>query len=227
MTGTGYKPDGSVFSGRGEGDTSVSSEQELTEKEVHPNNSQASEIASESGDSNSDLATAGGEERGEQGVTLEQLQAALEDAQKKAQENWEALLRTRAELENQRKRAARDLQNALKFGSERTLSEFLTVRDSLELGLSASEQAPDLESLKEGMMLTLKLLDTALDKCSVKELNPIGEKFDPQFHQAMTMQEAPEAEPGTVLSVVQKGYLLHDRLLRPAMVIVAKRPEGL
>ncbi|MGH8657298.1 MAG: nucleotide exchange factor GrpE [Gammaproteobacteria bacterium] len=135
------------------------------------------------------------------------------------------MLRTRAELENQRKRAAREIENALKFGSERLLSEFLTVKDSLELGLSASEQAPNLESLKEGMMLTLKLLDSALDTCSVKELNPIGEKFDPQVHQAMTMQEAPEAEPWTVLSVVQKGYLLHDRLLRPAMVIVAKRPE--
>ncbi|MGH8651384.1 MAG: nucleotide exchange factor GrpE [Gammaproteobacteria bacterium] len=200
-------------------------EDTLTDIETHPDNSQASEISSESLDSNSDLATAGGEERSEQGATLEQLQAALEDAQQKAQENWEGLLRTRAELENQRKRSAREVENALKFGSERLVSEFLPVKDSLELGLSASEQAADLESLKEGMTLTLKLLDSALDKCSVKELNPVGEKFDPQFHQAMTMQEAPETEPGTVLSVVQKGYLLHDRLLRPAMVIVAKSPE--
>lgn len=200
-------------------------EDTLTDIETHPDNSQASETSSESLDSNSDLATAGGEERSEQGATLEQLQAALEDAQQKVQENWEGLLRTRAELENQRKRSAREVENALKFGSERLVSEFLPVKDSLELGLSASEQAADLESLKEGMTLTLKLLDSALDKCSVKELNPVGEKFDPQFHQAMTMQEAPETEPGTVLSVVQKGYLLHDRLLRPAMVIVAKSPE--
>ncbi|MGH7908483.1 MAG: nucleotide exchange factor GrpE [Thermodesulfobacteriota bacterium] len=200
-------------------------EDTLTDIETHPDNSQASEISSESLDSNSDLATAGGEERSEQGVTLEQLQAALEDAQQKAQENWEGLLRTRAELENQRKRSAREVENALKFGSERLVSEFLPVKDSLELGLSASEQAADLESLKEGMTLTLKLLNSALDKCSVKEVNPVGEKFDPQFHQAMTVQEAPETEPGTVLSVVQKGYLLHDRLLRPAMVIVAKSPE--
>lgn len=222
-------PRGGIFNER-RGDTGVSGEQQLNEDtltdiETHPDNSQASEISSESLDSNSDLATAGGEERSEQGATLEQLQAALEDAQQKAQENWEGLLRTRAELENQRKRSAREVENALKFGSERLVSEFLPVKDSLELGLSASEQAADLESLKEGMTLTLKLLDSALDKCSVKELNPVGEKFDPQFHQAMTMQEAPETEPGTVLSVVQKGYLLHDRLLRPAMVIVAKSPE--
>ncbi len=222
-------PRGGIFNER-RGDTGVSGEQQLNEDtltdiETHPDNSQASEISSESLDSNSDLATAGEEERSEQGATLEQLQAALEDAQQKAQENWEGLLRTRAELENQRKRSAREVENALKFGSERLVSEFLPVKDSLELGLSASEQAADLESLKEGMTLTLKLLDSALDKCSVKELNPVGEKFDPQFHQAMTMQEAPETEPGTVLSVVQKGYLLHDRLLRPAMVIVAKSPE--
>ncbi|MGH8607533.1 MAG: nucleotide exchange factor GrpE [Gammaproteobacteria bacterium] len=201
----------------------------LTDIETHPDNSQASEISSEVHDhapeADSDPATAAGEESSDKEVTLEQLQAGLEDARQKAQENWEGLLRTRAELENQRKRSAREVENALKFGSERLVSEFLPVKDSLELGLSASEQAADLESLKEGMTLTLKLLDSALDKCSVKELNPVGEKFDPQFHQAMTVQEAPETEPGTVLSVVQKGYLLHDRLLRPAMVIVAKSPE--
>ncbi|MGH8593116.1 MAG: nucleotide exchange factor GrpE [Gammaproteobacteria bacterium] len=201
----------------------------LTDIETHPDNSQASEISSELHDhapeADSDPATAAGEESSDKEVTLEQLQAGLEDARQKAQENWEGLLRTRAELENQRKRSAREVENALKFGSERLVSEFLPVKDSLELGLSASEQAADLESLKEGMTLTLKLLDSALDKCSVKELNPVGEKFDPQFHQAMTVQEAPETEPGTVLSVVQKGYLLHDRLLRPAMVIVAKSPE--
>ncbi len=201
-------------------------EDALTDIETRtPDNSQASEISSESLDTNSDPATAAAEESSEKEVTLEQLQAALEDAQQKAQENWEGLLRTRAELENQRKRSAREVGNALKFGSERLVSEFLPVKDSLELGLSASEQAADLESLKEGMTLTLKLLDSALEKCRVQELNPVGEKFDPQFHQAMTVQEAPEAEPGTVLSVVQKGYLLHDRLLRPAMVIVAKTPE--
>jgi len=209
----------------------VSGEQQLNEDALTdietrtPDNSQASEISSESLDTNSDPATAAAEESSEKEVTLEQLQAALEDAQQKAQENWEGLLRTRAELENQRKRSAREVGNALKFGSERLVSEFLPVKDSLELGLSASEQAADLESLKEGMTLTLKLLDSALEKCRVQELNPVGEKFDPQFHQAMTVQEAPEAEPGTVLSVVQKGYLLHDRLLRPAMVIVAKTPE--
>ncbi len=201
----------------------------LTDIETHPDNSQASEISSELHDhapeADSDPATAAGAESSAKEVTLEQLQAGLEDARHKAQENWEGLLRTRAELENQRKRSAREVENALKFGSERLVSEFLPVKDSLELGLSASEQAADLESLKEGMTLTLKLLDSALDKCSVKELNPVGEKFDPQFHQAMTVQEAPETEPGTVLSVVQKGYLLHDRLLRPAMVIVAKSPE--
>jgi len=206
----------------------VSSEKQLNEDtdiETQSDVSQASEVTSESLDTDSHPATAAGEESGEKEVTLEQLQAGLEEAQQKAQENWEGLLRTRAELENQRKRSAREVENALKFGSERLVSEFLPVKDSLELGLSASEQAADLESLKEGMTLTLKLLDSALDKCKVKEVNPVGEKFDPQFHQAMTVQEAAQIEPGTVLSVVQKGYLLHDRLLRPAMVIVAKSPE--
>lgn len=170
--------------------------------------------------------TAAETEAAEEVLTVEQLQATLGEERKKAREYWEGLLRARAELENLRKRSAREVENAFKFGLERLVSEFLPVKDSIELGLSASEGAVDLESLREGMALTLKMLGAALERCGVKEVSGVGEKFDPQFHQAMTMQEAAEAEPGTVLSVMQKGYLLHDRLLRPAMVIVARKPDA-
>ncbi len=143
----------------------------------------------------------------------------LEELQAKADENWDRYLRAAAETENVRKRAARDVENARKFALENFSRELLAVKDSLEMGIQAAEQA-DEETLLAGKEATLKLLATILERFGIEELDPEGEPFDPEFHEAMTMQASTELEPGSVLSVIQKGYSLHGRLLRPAMVVV-------
>ena len=156
--------------------------------------------------------------------TVEELTRSLEEWQAKADGYLNELLRTRAEAENVRKRAQRDVENAHKYGQERLVGEMLPVKDSLELGLSAAQTSGDATSIREGLELTLKMFDAALEKAGVTELNPVGEKFDPEWHQAMSMQVS-DAEPGSVLTVMQKGYRLNDRLVRPAMVIVAKAKD--
>ena len=151
------------------------------------------------------------------------LQAELQEARDEAAAHLDDLLRARAELDNLRKRAARDVENAHKFGLERFMSELLPVKDSVELGLNAAgDTEADADKLREGLELTLKLFNAASEKFGLAEVNPEGQNFDPEYHQAMSMQEAAGVEPGTVVAVVQKGYLLNDRLLRPAMVIVAQ-----
>ncbi|MFK8068819.1 MAG: nucleotide exchange factor GrpE [Gammaproteobacteria bacterium] len=152
---------------------------------------------------------------------LESLQRQLEAAEKKASENWETALRAQAETDNVRKRAVKDVESAHKYSVEKLINEFLPVKDSLELGINASENA-EVKSLVEGMELTLASFSTALEKCGVQMVDPAGEKFDPEHHQAMTMIESPDVESGMVIDVMQKGYLLNERLIRPAMVIVAK-----
>ncbi len=157
----------------------------------------------------------------------EKLTLLLEDARAKADDHWQALLRAKAEMENLRKRTRRDVENAHKFGLEKFVAEVLPVLDSMELGLSAaSEEGVDIEKVREGMELTLKMLQTAVDKFGVSQVDPAGEQFDPERHQAMTMQETDTVEPGTVVSVIQKGYVLNERLVRPALVIVAKAPSA-
>lgn len=144
----------------------------------------------------------------------------LEQAQTKAEENWDRYLRTAAELENVRKRAARDVENAHRFALERFSKELLAVRDSLEMGLAAAEGV-SVESLLEGDAATLQILGTTMQQFGIEEVDPVGEPFDPEFHEAISMQPADNVEPGSVATVVQKGYSLNGRLLRPAMVIVA------
>lgn len=151
------------------------------------------------------------------------LQQALAAAEQQAVENRENHLRALAEIENVRRRAVRDVENAHRYGLEKLASELLAVRDSLELGLEAGEKA-DIRSLLAGKEATLKLLAKAFEKFNITEINPVGEPFDPQFHEAMAMQESDTAEPNSVLQVVQKGYQLNGRLLRPARVIVARAP---
>ena len=154
-----------------------------------------------------------------------ELIALLEDARGKADEHWDQVVRTQAEMDNLRKRSERDLANAHKFALERFAGELLPVKDSLELGLAAfAAENADPEKLKEGVELTLQMLTTALEKSAIQEVNPENESFDPDFHQAMSMQERDDVEPNTVVTVVQKGYLLNERLIRPAMVIVSKAP---
>lgn len=156
----------------------------------------------------------------------EALHARLREAEAKAEERWEQCLRLQAEIENLRKRSERDIANAHRYGLEKFASELLPVKDSLEMGLvaTAESQHVDPEKLKEGMELTLRMLATAMEKFGIKEINPIGEKFNPDYHEAMSMQEREDVEPNTVVQVVQKGYTLNERLLRPAMVIVARAP---
>lgn len=153
------------------------------------------------------------------------LQAALNEAEARAEENWSQYLRARAEMENLRRRAEKDIANARQQSLEKLASEILGVKDSLEMGLAAaSEDGADVAKLAEGSELTLRMLNQALEKFSITEVNPTGERFDPAAHEAMAAQEASEVEPNTVINVMQKGYRLGDRLLRPAMVIVAKAP---
>lgn len=152
--------------------------------------------------------------------TLEERLAAAEAL---ADEHWNGRLRLQAELENQRKRALRDVQNARKFGLEPLLNDLLPVLDSLDLGLQASRaENATVESLREGTEITLRMFGTLLEKHGIAEVNPQGEKFDPAFHQAMSMQVVEGAAPNTVVQVLQKGYTLNERLLRPALVMVAK-----
>ncbi|MDY6814154.1 MAG: nucleotide exchange factor GrpE [Pseudomonadota bacterium] len=149
--------------------------------------------------------------------------ARLADLQAKADEHWELYLRTRAELDNLRRRGAKELEQAHRFALEKFVGELLPVKDSLELGLAAAQsEAPEVQSLREGSELTLRLLTGVLEKFGVEAIDPQGEKFDPERHQAVSMQPAQGAEPNTVLQVMQKGYSLNGRLLRPAMVVVAQ-----
>ena len=152
----------------------------------------------------------------------EELEAGepLAAAEAKASENWDRYLRTAAELENVRKRAARDVENAHKFALERFGKELLAVRDTLEMGLAAAENA-SVESLLEGKEATLKLLISIMSQFGIEEVDPAGEPFDPELHEAISVQPSDDVEPGSVVTVVQKGYTLNGRLLRPAMVIVA------
>ena len=152
--------------------------------------------------------------------------AALAEAQARADENWNLYLRAAAELENVRKRAARDVENAHKFALENFGRELLAVVDSLEMGLSAADNA-DAQALLEGSEATCKLLKTTLERFGISEVDPQGEPFDPELHEAMSMMPAPGVEPGSVAQVIQKGYALNGRLLRPARVIVAaEAPPG-
>lgn len=167
-----------------------------------------------------------GAEQSQSDETLE-LQKQLEEAQQKAEENWNNFLRARAELENIRRRAERDLEQAHKYGLERFAGELVPIKDSLEMGVAAAhEPGADVTKLREGVELTTKMLQQVFERFKIVELNPQGERFDPSKHEAMAAQESAEHEPNTVINVVQKGYLLNDRVLRPAMVIVAKPPAS-
>lgn len=166
----------------------------------------------------------GGGQNGENGSDEDpqrSLRLSLQDAEAKADEYWNELLRTRAELANLQRRAERDVSNAHKYGLERFAGELLPVVDGLELGLNAAAGSSESEKLREGTELTLKLLMTALEKFAITPIEPEGEKFNPELHQAMAMQPVEGVEPNTVVTVYQKGWRLHDRLLRPAMVVVA------
>jgi molecular chaperone GrpE len=155
---------------------------------------------------------------------ITQLQAELDEARLQAAQQRDLALRAVAELENIRKRAARDVEQAHRFALEKFVQELLPVVDSLELAAANAGKA-DATALAAGQEATLKLLQKALEKFSIVRVDPVGESFDPQRHEAMAMQDSATAEPDSVLQVVQRGYELNGRLLRPARVIVARSPE--
>ncbi len=163
-------------------------------------------------------------------LSQEELLLTLQDAQAKADEHWNQLLMARADLSNAQRRAERDLANAHKYGVEKLALELIPVKDSMEMGMAAvaegDEQDEGRAKIREGMALTLQMFSGVLEKFDVKEVNPQGEKFNPEFHQAMSMQETSDFAPNTVMTVFQKGYVLSDRLIRPAMVVVSKAVAG-
>ncbi len=156
-------------------------------------------------------------------VELERLQQALAESEERARSHWEQYLRALAELDNVRKRAQRDIEAANRYGLEKFAAELLPVKDSLELAAQNAAQG-DRGGLKEGQEATLKLLSQALERLGVTTIDPQGKPFDPERHEAMMTQESATAEPNSVLKVVQPGYELNGRLLRPARVVVARAP---
>jgi len=155
------------------------------------------------------------------------LKESLAIEEKKASDNYELALRTKAEADNVKRRVENDVSNARKFGVEKFANEMLPVIDSLEMGVAAaSDENASLEKFREGSEMTIKMFMSAVEKFGVEVVDPQGEKFNPEFHQAMSMQESADVEPNTVLNVFQKGYTLQGRLMRPAMVIVSKAAEA-
>ncbi len=152
------------------------------------------------------------------GTPPAELEALLREAELRAAEHHDAWLRAKAEAENARRRAQEEIEKARKYALEKFAAELLAVKDSLEAALAVGEGAT-LESIRSGVELTLKQLNTILERHHIREVNPLGERFDPHLHQAIAMEPG-EGDPNTVANVLQKGYLLHDRVLRPALVTV-------
>jgi molecular chaperone GrpE len=160
---------------------------------------------------------------GAQIETMPSLQEMIRKLELQAQEHYDAWLRAKAEADNIRKRAQADVANAHKYAVENFATELLPVRDALEAALAVENAS--IEALRQGVELTLKQVNSAFDKFAIRQINPVGEKFDPHRHQAMTTVES-DKTPNTVVHVFQKGYTLNDRILRPALVTVAKPPSA-
>ena len=166
---------------------------------------------------------------GEDSNEVEKLRAELADAQEKIKDNWDKVLRATADVANIRARAAKDVENAHKYSLERFAKEIINVVDSLERGIDAAANiasGENLQALYDGVDLTYKLLMSSLEKFGIKQVNPIGEKFDPAQHEALSMQETSEYAANHVMFVAQKGFTQHERVLRPARVVVAKATIG-
>ncbi|MSP53701.1 MAG: nucleotide exchange factor GrpE [Gammaproteobacteria bacterium] len=156
-------------------------------------------------------------------LTFEELAVECRQAQQTADENWDKAVRTQAEMENLRRRVERDVASAHKFGIEKILKELLAVVDSIQSGLDIGKNlSGDAKAIHEGMELTLKLLLDTLKKNGVQEIDPMGHPFDTAEMEAVSAQPGTQSDPNTVINVLQKGYKLHERLLRPAMVIIAQ-----
>ena len=155
---------------------------------------------------------------------INRLQEQLEAAEAAAGMARDELLRVQAEMQNLRRRTEQDIEKAHKFGQEKFSTELLAVMDNLERSAAAAEASEDeaVQAIKEGVELTLKGFMDCFTRFNIEAVDPLGEPFDPQLHQAMSIQESPDAEPNSVIAVMQKGYTLHGRVIRPAMVMVSK-----
>ncbi len=159
-------------------------------------------------------------------MQIDELKQELAAAEQKAQDNWDKVLRAQAEMENLKRRSQKDLEDAHKFALNSFAKALLPVLDSLELGLQAANgDSEDVKKFREGSDLTIKQFEAAFAKFNIETLDPKGQPFNADQHQAMVMQETADAAPNTIVNVFQKGYMLNGRLLRPAMVVVAKAPE--
>jgi molecular chaperone GrpE len=186
-----------------------------------PEDSQAAEqnTTQETNEEQTDLPDS--EDAPEEGSESDQaLDVALEQAQKAKDD----LLRVQAEMQNLRRRTEQDIEKAHKYGQDKLCIELLAVMDNLERAQEAASNSEDeaVKAIREGVDLTVKGFADCFKKFAIETVDPLGEPFDPQFHQAMSMQENTESEPNTVIAVMQKGYTLHGRVLRPAMVMVSK-----
>ncbi len=159
-------------------------------------------------------------------LTLEDALARIAALETETKEAKAQALRCQAEAQNAVRRAKQDVEKAHKFGLEKFVGDLLPVVDNLERAIDSIEGAEDMKAVTEGVELTLKSFVDTLKRHNVESLDPAGQPFDPQYHQAMTTVENPEVEPNTVINVFQKGYTLHGRLVRPAMVVVAKAPAS-
>ena len=172
----------------------------------------------------SDIESAAAESSDQPVSELDQLREQLEAAEANAGMARDELLRVQAEMQNLRRRTEQDIEKAHKYGQEKFSVELLAVMDNLERSAAAAEASEDeaVKAIKEGVELTLKGFADCFKRFNIDAVDPMGEPFDPQLHQAMSIQESPDAEPNTVIDVMQKGYTLHGRVIRPAMVMVSK-----
>jgi len=152
---------------------------------------------------------------------IAQLREKLDITEKKSNENWDSFVRLQAEMDNLRKRGEKQVEDAHKFASQKFVESLMPVVDSMEMGMAAQG---DVEQIREGMGLTLKLFESVMEKNNIEAVDPMGEKFNPELHQAMGMQPNPDMENNTVMAVMQKGFTISGRLIRPAMVMVVKNP---
>ncbi|MBK8814800.1 MAG: nucleotide exchange factor GrpE [Methylococcaceae bacterium] len=193
----------------------MSNDQEQTESQIEPNETE--EIIETEQALDAPPATE---------TVVEELRKELAEAEQKAQENWDKAVRTMAEMENLKKRTQKELEDAHKYALNNFAKEMLQVLDSLELGLQAATgESEDVKKFREGSELTIKQFETVFAKFNVIKIDPVGQPFNAEQHQAMVMQESADVPPNTVVNVFQKGYMLNGRLLRPALVVVAKAQE--
>ena len=196
---------------------------DIVEDETDDNQDQELERQEKIGDEfDAEVAEENSENIESKEVDVEFLEGQLEKLQEQSKASLDKVVRAQAEMENLRKRAARDVENAHKYALEKFTNELLPIMDSLELGLSASVKAKNLDNLCKGMELTLEMFNTVMEKFGITMIEPKGEKFNPELHDAVSMQETNDSNSGIIIEVMQKGYTLNGRLIRPAMVVVAK-----